>query len=101
MKYCSKCGKELVDEAVICVGCGCMVGEMPKSRRSNNDDEISIGLCVLAFFFPLFGIIYWPVKHEQSPRRARACGIVGIASAVLGMLFWNSMMSIMFRLAGM
>lgn len=23
MKYCSKCGKEHLDEAVICVGCGC------------------------------------------------------------------------------
>lgn len=23
MKYCTKCGKEHVDEAVICVGCGC------------------------------------------------------------------------------
>lgn len=22
MKYCTKCGKELVDEAVICIGCG-------------------------------------------------------------------------------
>lgn len=26
MKYCSKCGKELLDEAVICTGCGCAVG---------------------------------------------------------------------------
>lgn len=25
MKYCSKCGKELVDEAIICTGCGCSV----------------------------------------------------------------------------
>lgn len=25
MKYCSKCGKELSDEAEICMGCGCMV----------------------------------------------------------------------------
>lgn len=25
MKYCSHCGKELMDEAVICVGCGCAV----------------------------------------------------------------------------
>lgn len=25
MKYCSKCGKELVDEAIICTGCGCAV----------------------------------------------------------------------------
>lgn len=30
MKYCQKCGKELLDEAVICVGCGCPV-EAPKA----------------------------------------------------------------------
>lgn len=26
MKFCSHCGKELLDEAVICTGCGCAVG---------------------------------------------------------------------------
>ena len=26
MKYCSKCGAEMVDEAVFCVKCGCAVG---------------------------------------------------------------------------
>ncbi len=26
MKFCTHCGKELLDEAVICVGCGCAVG---------------------------------------------------------------------------
>jgi hypothetical protein len=25
MKFCSRCGKELFDEAVVCVGCGCAV----------------------------------------------------------------------------
>ena len=25
MKFCTKCGKELVDDAVICIGCGCAV----------------------------------------------------------------------------
>ncbi len=25
MKYCTHCGKELLDEAVICMGCGCAV----------------------------------------------------------------------------
>lgn len=25
MKYCTHCGKQLLDEAVICVGCGCSV----------------------------------------------------------------------------
>lgn len=27
MKFCQKCGKELMDEAVICVGCGCPVSQ--------------------------------------------------------------------------
>lgn len=27
MKYCTHCGKELFDEAVICVGCGCAVND--------------------------------------------------------------------------
>ncbi|MBE7040093.1 MAG: zinc-ribbon domain-containing protein [Ruminococcaceae bacterium] len=26
MKYCSKCGKEIMDDAVICPGCGCSQG---------------------------------------------------------------------------
>lgn len=25
MKYCSHCGKEIADEAVVCIGCGCAV----------------------------------------------------------------------------
>ena len=32
MKYCSKCGNELLDEAVICPKCGCSTG-----YRSNAD----------------------------------------------------------------
>lgn len=32
MKYCTHCGEELLDEAVICVGCGCAVdGNKPIS----------------------------------------------------------------------
>ncbi len=31
MKYCTKCGHELVDEAVFCVGCGCAVEAVEKA----------------------------------------------------------------------
>lgn len=35
MKYCTHCGKELFDEAVICVGCGCAVsGYSPKTANN-------------------------------------------------------------------
>ena len=35
MKYCTHCGKELLDEAVICVGCGCPVNSQ-NARTANN-----------------------------------------------------------------
>lgn len=35
MKYCSHCGKELLDEAVICPGCGCAVGTQVPQNANN------------------------------------------------------------------
>ena len=29
MKYCSKCGKEVSDEADVCLNCGCSVNDKP------------------------------------------------------------------------
>ena len=40
MKYCSQCGKELVDEAVVCPNCGCAV-QAPVSQQ---EDKPSTGL---------------------------------------------------------
>lgn len=35
MKYCTHCGKEIMDEAVICVGCGCAVAGQPTMKTNN------------------------------------------------------------------
>jgi len=37
MKFCSKCGKELADEAVICTGCGCAVRSEAKPKEVSLD----------------------------------------------------------------
>ena len=37
MKICSKCGKELMDEAVICTGCGCPVRSEAKPKEVSLD----------------------------------------------------------------
>ena len=39
MKFCQKCGKELFDEAVICVGCGCPVGNMPVTQTISPEEQ--------------------------------------------------------------
>ena len=33
MKYCTKCGAQIVDEAIFCTGCGCRVAEEPQTDR--------------------------------------------------------------------
>ena len=87
MKYCSHCGKELIDEAIICTGCGCAV---IKPEVNPVEDKVSVGLCVLSALIPLFGIIYWPVKHKTTPKKAQACGITGIISWIVSFLILSS-----------
>jgi len=94
MKYCTKCGKELMDEAVVCPHCGCATEAWKAKEEKEYDDEISVGLCVLSAFIPLFGIIYWIVKYQTTPRRAKACGITAIVSFVISIIF-NVISSIM------
>ena len=52
MKYCTKCGHELFDEAVMCVGCGCMVADIPEAEVApkpvDNDKKSSLS-CVFNF----------------------------------------------------
>ena len=87
MKFCTKCGKELMDEAVVCTNCGCAVTANMAQPGKNDADEVSVGLCVLAALIPLFGVIYWPLKHKETPKRAKACGITALVSWGIGILF--------------
>jgi len=76
MKFCSKCGKELMDEAVVCPGCGCPVVDITQQNQpaAAVDDDVHIGLCIISAIFPIFGLIYWAVKYKDKPKRAKACG---------------------------
>ena len=83
MKFCQHCGKEIMDEAVICPGCGCSVQTTNNTQVEEVDQSVSAGLVVLSVLIPLFGIIYWPVKAKTRPNCAKACGIAAIISWVL------------------
>jgi TM2 domain-containing membrane protein YozV len=48
--FCNKCGKELNNEAVVCVGCGCAVN-VSKTEKDNRG-LITILLC---WFLGIFG----------------------------------------------
>ena len=86
MKYCSKCGKELVDEAVFCTGCGCSVDYNMNSAKPQEEDKVSVGFCILAFFIPLFGLIYWAIKRTETPKKANAIGLCALISIGLNIV---------------
>lgn len=54
--YCSKCGAEIMDEAVVCTKCGCLVGEkkMPARVRTQKDDS---GLKKVAKIFMIISCV--------------------------------------------
>lgn len=81
MKYCTVCGRQIMDEAVICPSCGCAVNTHKNTQfipTASQPDEVSVGLCILSFFVPLFGVIYWALKYKETPKKAKACGITGL-----------------------
>ena len=41
MKFCTHCGKELFDEAVICPGCGCATGTAPVAAAPAKQDLLT------------------------------------------------------------
>ncbi len=58
MKFCSKCGKELVDEAVICPGCGCSVQTLsaPVGKLKTNKGLLKYILLSL-LTFGIYGLV--------------------------------------------
>ena len=87
MKFCQTCGAEVNDNAVICVKCGCSLNPMNEKEEKRVDESISAGLVILSVLLPIFGIIYWPVKAKSRPKCAMACGIAGIVSWVVYLMF--------------
>ena len=106
MKYCTKCGKELLDEAVICPGCGCSTTDF-QQKTETEVDAPSTGFAVLSFFFPLVGLILYLVWMDKTPKKAKSAGkgaLIGfcvsvalgiIYAVILGSLFGSMLGSMM------
>lgn len=85
--FCKHCGKEINDNAVVCVYCGCAVSE-----RYNEPDPNAPAngwLVFLSFLVPLFGIIYGCIEQSKGRKRAgKAYLAVAIGTMALGVLVY-------------
>jgi hypothetical protein len=77
MKYCSYCGKEIMNEAVLCPHCGCSTG-------ARELDMPNTGLNILALLFPLIGLVLYLIFHDKTPTKANKIGQFALIGFCIG-----------------
>lgn len=85
--YCEKCGKEINDNAVVCVYCGCAVEKRKNAIAERPDDAPSMGFAVLGFFIPLVGLILYLVNKDTAPLKARSAGKGALIGFIVSIAF--------------
>lgn len=81
-KFCSNCGNELADQAVICPKCGVSTGQNAVAGNNNNaSNGMAIAGFVLSFFVPLLGLIFSilglkKVKETSAGKGLATAGII-------------------------
>ena len=99
MKYCAHCGKELMDEAVVCPNCGCPAGNTNANTNTsiNTTGEVdapNTGWLILGLFIPIVGLILYLMNKDKLPLKAKSAGkgaligfIVGIVLSIFSSFF--------------
>ncbi len=83
MKFCTKCGKELMDDAVICPACGCATEEKsPASTVTQNGGNAvkkSNGIAIASLICGIVAFLINPLYIVSIA--AIVLGIIGLANA--------------------
>ena len=86
--FCRHCGKEIADDAVICVGCGKEVRPLRRLEGKKWGGGILALLIIAAIFIPFAGIIggIVGITQEAKKRQGILLLVIGIIVPVIGIL---------------
>ena len=87
MKYCTQCGSEINDNAVICVKCGCSVEGAVVTKQAE-EDKPNTGFALLGFFFPVVGLVLYLIWKSTTPLKAKSCGKGALIGFIVGVVFY-------------
>lgn len=106
--YCSVCGKEIMDEAVICPGCGCMVNRgttTPSKNQMQKETSVSLILGIIGIVFAwlfalvghvvsIIGIVFGIKEYKKSEKTTGlVLSIIGevcsIFSSIMGVVIFH------------
>lgn len=80
--FCPQCGREVCDNAAVCVGCGMSLANVSKK----GEGKVSAGWWWLGFLIPLAGLLVWIFCHDTEPIKAKKAGIGAIIGTVVSVV---------------
>lgn len=88
--FCSKCGKEINDEAVVCIHCGCAVNNTA-NKTANQVDQIEqpnvgvgVMLMIVSFLIPIVGVILGIVfLCQRKTKFGTACLSIAVGAWII------------------
>lgn len=84
MAYCQKCGKEINDDADVCVNCGTLVA--PKNNTNTTDRPASALEIIITILIPIVGaVLYYAYKNDK-PTAAKTLNKIAIIAFVVYLL---------------
>ena len=107
MKFCSHCGNQIEDDAVICVSCGRMVGDSVNYNQPDAESAAPSSLSTVAFVFMIIGTVAmaistcciglaWCLPMTLSYNKSRKNGTpVSTGFKVCSLLFVNTVAGIL------
>lgn len=83
MAYCKNCGKEIDDNAVVCVSCGSSQQTTPQVVDNGGFGWGLLGCCI-----PIAGLILFLVWKDTKPKTAKSAGVGALVSVIASVVFY-------------
>jgi predicted nucleic acid-binding Zn ribbon protein len=84
--FCSSCGKEIADDAVVCIGCGRSVSKNTKTREKWTTAEMIV-MVITTTIFPIIGFVYGGIGLSKEEKKGQ--GALLLVTAILVSLVWT------------